>query len=303
MYISAIAGALCIISSFVIFQGALEYTKILKEFSTIDKDKKMEFRYIPRLNLVLMILFFFGYISIGIIIGYSIKLNTELIITSIFILSGVFVYSVIYIQRKMLEYIEDSNIQAISALVNAIEARDEYTKGHSQHVSSIIEVYFYSLSDKEKEKLNIKKLKIAGLLHDIGKIGVKEFVLNKPGRLNDEEYYLMKKHPEIGRNILSSVSSLKEISEWIYYHHERVDGKGYYNIEEEKIPLESRIISVADTYSALVTDRVYRKGKTHEEAVEILLQLKGTQLDENVVNNFVKIKKDKLVQCKKRAFV
>ncbi len=236
--------------------------------------------------------------------GLEIDLNMISLIASIFLMGAIFTYLVIRIQKGMLKYLDNNNIESIAALVNAIEARDEYTKGHSQHVANLIELYCIELTEKEKNKNNIdpKRLKIAGLLHDIGKIGVKEVILNKPGQLDDIEYAAISRHPEIGNHIISSVSHLKDIANWIYYHHERVDGNGYYGKKGKEIPYESRVLAVCDTYSAIVTDRVYRKGLPHEKAVEVLKTLKDTQLDSDILEKFIKIQPDKLEKCKENVF-
>ncbi|OGO84410.1 MAG: hypothetical protein A2Y22_05415 [Clostridiales bacterium GWD2_32_59] len=298
MYANIISGIIIIMSSFVVLEGAIEYSKFIKEFKVFEFSGKKFLKFGPSMILSIMWLFFVVYVAIGVAVGLSPTFNTQIVAAYIFLLGSIFCYLVIRIQKEMLNYVENSNIQSISALVSAIEARDEYTRGHSQHVSNLIEAYYNELPEKEKAKLNIKKLKIAGLLHDIGKIGIKEVILNKEGKLDDDEYAEIRKHSQIGNNILGSVTNLTDIAIWIYYHHERVDGKGYYNKKHDEIPIESRIISTVDTYSALTTDRVYKKGMSHEKALETMQMVKETQLDGDVVDRFVRISVEKLNKCR-----
>lgn len=302
MLVNTINGAIIIISSFIVLESAIEYSKIMKEFKLFEYDKNRFIKLAPVVIFIMMWIFFFSYIGIGIVVGLDFAINKLGLVSAVFLLGGVFTYFVIRIQKKMLEYLESSNIESISALVNAIEARDEYTKGHSEHVANLVELYYNELPEKEKRGLAVKKLKVAGLLHDIGKIGVREVILNKPGKLDELEYAAISRHPEIGNNILSSVTHLRDIAKWIYYHHERVDGKGYYGKTLSEIPVEARIIAVADTYSALVTDRIYRPGLNHQESLEILRTLRGTQLDATILDRFINIPADKMEKCKGEAF-
>lgn len=122
-------------------------------------------------------------------------------------------------------------------------------------------------------------------------------ILNKPEPLAKEEWEIMKTHPKLSRQILDPLKSLREILPWIEYHHERIDGKGYYGIKEEDIPYPAKIIAVADTYSAITMRRSYKPPKTHEEAVEIMKEVAGTQLDKGLVDVFLKIPKEQLAAC------
>ena len=128
-----------------------------------------------------------------------------------------------------------------------------------------------------------------GLLHDIGKIAIDDHILNKPDRLDEEEYTEIKKHPEIGYRILSSVNELSEMAEYVLCHHEAYDGKGYpRGLKGEEIPYLSRIIAVTDAYDAMTRDRSYRKAMTQKEAGEELNRCAGTQFDPHIVEVFLK---------------
>ena len=131
---------------------------------------------------------------------------------------------------------------------------------------------------------------IAGKLHDIGKIGVPDSILLKPGKLTDEEFSIIKKHPLTGASILGSIHSLQPLLPVILHHHERFDGKGYPSgLKGEGIMLWARITAVADTYHALISDRPYRKGMSHEEAMNIIESVRGTQLCPDCVDAFKKL--------------
>lgn len=173
----------------------------------------------------------------------------------------------------------------IKSLITALEARDEYTKGHSLRVQT------YSVKIARNLKLPNKKIRqveLSSILHDIGKIGIPDTILRKPSMLTDEEYDLIKKHPIIGYNILSSIEGLEEILDGIKYHHERFDGKGYpEGLKGKDIPLIARIIAVADTFDAITSDRPYRKGLPTEYALEEIKKVKGTQLDPEIVDTFL----------------
>ena len=173
--------------------------------------------------------------------------------------------------------------------VETIEARDPYTKQHSANVSayamSIAKAYGCSQDE-------IAKLNVSGNLHDIGKIGIPDTILLKPGRLTDEEYKIIKKHPVIGSNIIGHFGMWTDEQSIIRHHHERFDGKGYPDgLKGEEIPLLSRILSVADVYDALTTDRSYRRKMPDHVAVKIIRENAGSQFDPNVVNIFLKLHK------------
>ena len=132
------------------------------------------------------------------------------------------------------------------------------------------------------------RAKTVGLLHDIGKIGIEESILNKPGRLTEEEMTQMKKHPEIGYRILSSVNDMAEMANYVLAHHERIDGKGYpKGLKGMEIPLQARIIAIADAYDAMTSHRSYRTAMSEKQAINELLRSAGTQLDSYLVDVFV----------------
>ena len=167
-------------------------------------------------------------------------------------------------------------LASITSLVVVLEARDAYTRGHSETVAFILAAMARSMDMPEDD---VTALGMAGRLHDLGKIGVPDHVLLKPGRLEDDEFALIKKHPEIGAAILGPIPSLGTLLPVIRHHHERYDGKGYPDgLEGIQIPFWARMTAVADTYHALTSDRPYRRGKTHEQAMKIIEEVRDTQL-------------------------
>jgi response regulator RpfG family c-di-GMP phosphodiesterase len=175
-------------------------------------------------------------------------------------------------------------LDSIASLVSALEARDAYTKGHSIAVSRIASEMLALMGASKKD---IDTLKIAGRLHDIGKIGVMDRVLLKTGKLTEEEFNHIKQHPTIGRKILQPIPSLSDILPVVYCHHERWDGGGYpEGLKGNQIPFWARITAVADTFHALTSDRPYRKGIPYEKAFQIIQEVKRTQLCPESVNIF-----------------
>ncbi|WP_298816165.1 HD domain-containing phosphohydrolase [Chloroflexus sp.] len=177
--------------------------------------------------------------------------------------------------------------QMIAALVGAIEARDTYTYGHSQQVTryAVRLAKEMGLSDQEVEQIHY-----AGLLHDIGKIGVRDDVLLKPGALSPEEFAQMRLHPQIGVRILEQIHGLRDILPIIEAHHERVDGNGYpRGLRGDEIPLGARILAVADAFEALTADRAYRPAMDPEQALQMIQRGSGYQWDPTVVDAFVRL--------------
>ena len=187
-------------------------------------------------------------------------------------------------------------INMVKSLVYAIEAKDDYTRGHSERVCR------YSLLIAERMGLNEERKKVlqwSSILHDSGKIGIPESILNKPWRLEDEEYQIIKNHPIKGHTILEPLEQLASSLPGMLHHHERYDGKGYPGgLKGKEIPLEARIIAVADTYDAMTSNRAYRPGKSPCEALEEMEKVAGSQLDPELVEVFKEVfRKDLKEEC------
>jgi diguanylate cyclase (GGDEF)-like protein/putative nucleotidyltransferase with HDIG domain len=181
-----------------------------------------------------------------------------------------------------------SLLDTVTALAFAIDAKDHYTQGHSQAVSRLAQQLARQLELTDAE---VEEIRLAGILHDIGKIGVPESVLNKPARLTPEEYELMKTHAVLGEKILEplKVKAIERIRRMVRHHHEAFDGQGYPDqLSGNAIPLGARVIKVADCFDTMVSERSYKQGKSVEEAVAELRRCSGTQFDPALVDAFVR---------------
>ncbi|MCX5709043.1 MAG: HD-GYP domain-containing protein [Candidatus Omnitrophica bacterium] len=182
-------------------------------------------------------------------------------------------------------------INTTKAMAAAIEAKDRYTHGHTSRVTTYALEIAKKLEQKNKkvtDKKFLGDIQIASLLHDIGKIGVPESILNKEGLLDPEERKKINEHPMIGVNILQPIHELETVLMGVKYHHERFDGNGYpEGLKGDKIPLIAAIISVADSFDAMTSDRPYRKGFAREKAIDIIKQESGKQFDPYIVEIFL----------------
>jgi putative two-component system response regulator len=186
-------------------------------------------------------------------------------------------------ERKMM-------LASITSLIVALEARDHYTRGHSEAVARLVTEMASQMSISQED---IDSISISGRLHDLGKIGVPDSILLKAGRLTAEEYSLIKQHPVIGANILGSIPSLQYAIPAIRHHHEHFDGTGYPdNLKGSKIPFWARMMAVADTYHALISDRPYRDGMPRDKALQIIKDVRSTQLCPECVDVFLKMISD-----------
>jgi putative nucleotidyltransferase with HDIG domain len=193
---------------------------------------------------------------------------------------------------RLYHNIRDNYLKTIRAFALAVEVKDEYTHGHSENVMKYTVMIAKQLGMPPHE---IERVKYAGLLHDIGKIGVSEYILNKPGKLTPQEFHEIKKHPELGAKIIADVPFLKSLVPLVLHHHEFFGGGGYPGgIAGEEIPLGARILTVSDAYEAMTSDRPYRKSMPEEVAFSILETQKGIQFDPAVVDSFMStIREDK----------
>ena len=170
---------------------------------------------------------------------------------------------------------------SIRMLAAAIDEKDPYTRGHSDRVAKYSVMVGQQLGLSAEE---LDRLRISALLHDVGKIGVDDRVLKKPGALTAEEFQIMKQHPSKGANIMRPVAQLKEMLPGIELHHEHVDGKGYpYGLKGDEIPLMARIISVSDVLDAMTTNRPYQSARDIDDALQVIRKLAGSKFDPNVV--------------------
>lgn len=190
-----------------------------------------------------------------------------------------------YMYKKKLFEGPSMRGKTIQTIVSTLHEKNKREEQHSYRVSKLCESMGIVLGLSEDK---VKELKTVGLLHDIGKIAIEENILNKPGKLTDEEWIQIKRHPEIGYRILSTVNELSEMAEYLLSHHERIDGSGYpKGLTDEEIPLQSKIISIADTYDAMVSERSYRNALPEEVAIEELKRNAGSQFDRELTKIFI----------------
>ena len=179
--------------------------------------------------------------------------------------------------ENLFEEQEEFSVQVIETLVGTIDAKDKYTNGHSVRVAKYSKMIAERLGKSQEE---CKQIYYVGLLHDIGKIGIPDEIINKTSRLTDEEFAVIKTHPDVGYNLLNKLSKIENVSVGAHYHHERFDGRGYpEGLKGEEIPEIARIIAVADTYDAMTSNRSYRNAMSQEKVRSELEKGKGTQFD------------------------
>ena len=187
--------------------------------------------------------------------------------------------------------LDKANLEFLETMARALDARDPYTAGHSDRVSANSTAIAEAMGLPQGE---VEIIRIGAQMHDIGKIGVPDTVLQKKGPLNDEEFKLIKLHPQIGKRILEKVGSFQDYLPIVELHHEDFDGRGYpYGLTGEQVPLGVRIVHVADVYDAVSSDRAYRAAMPPQQVLEILMRGSGTQFDPSVVKAFLKLLRER----------
>ncbi len=201
------------------------------------------------------------------------------------------VFPIFLIRYTLLLYINSKSqfIETVEALMNAIDARDQYTEGHSRRVAEISVAIAKELKYNIR---NIEQLNIAAMLHDVGKIGISDTILNKPGKLTDEEFNTIKEHPEIGIKIIKNIKNIDYVHSIVRNHHERYDGKGYPDGKKgNELPLSVYIVQLADTVDAMASDRPYRKGLPESTIIDEITNYAGAQFHPQVAEAYLNIVK------------
>lgn len=281
------------VGALVLSYGLLDYYSTLKFMQEQSYDQKLFTRPMYRSTFLMMVFFLCGYLVVGTLFFLNPYEDYYVMVSLIFLAGSVFVLFMVKVQRRMATAISEKTFQTIQAMVRAIEAKDIYTRGHSEHVRNLSLLIVERLPETLKHEICIPKLADAAMLHDIGKIGIPDAVLNKPGKLTPEEFEVVKLHPKNGKTILEK-TCYHDVCDWILYHHEHMDGKGYYGLSGSQIPLESRIIALADVFSALYTERVYRSRFSYPEAIAIVRKESGTVLDPLLVDLFCGISEEEI---------
>jgi putative nucleotidyltransferase with HDIG domain len=202
----------------------------------------------------------------------------------LYILSGFFSLSLE--NAYLFEDLKKSYFDTIRAVANSVEARDAYTRGHSNRVAQIAKVIAAEMGWSRRD---LELIDWGGVLHDLGKVGISDTILNKPGKLTDEEFASMKDHPVIGAQIISGIAFLEPLLPYIAQHHERYDGRGYpAGLKGEEIAIQGRLLAIADTYDAMTSDRPYRKGLSDRTAYDEIMRCSGMQFDPVIARAFEK---------------
>jgi putative nucleotidyltransferase with HDIG domain len=200
---------------------------------------------------------------------------------------GLFPLLVLYQSDRLFENVKEAHINSIAALTTALEADEPYTHGHSYRVMRYSQMIGKAMGMGDRD---LETLEYGGLLHDIGKIAITNDIINKPGRLTEEEFADMRRHPTIGADIVDQIKFLREASDLVRHHHERPDGKGYpHGLRDGQISLGCHILNACDAFDAMTSDRPYRKALTVERAIEELVRHKGTQFDSRVVDTVLEL--------------
>lgn len=280
-----IAGAMLMVSNIFRFFVFLRSTR---DVLLIGKKRDLFWK---NLALILLVFFLIGYLFVGF---FS---EPDLMMAAILLFGSVFVAIVETLMIRLLDTARERSIEVAKVLVGIIDARDPYLNGHSHHVQKLTMLLYRYLPRHLKNSVNPVSLEYAALLHDVGKLGVPESILNKPAKLDPEEWEVIVSHPSVGVKILEPLHSFDEIDDWILYHHERIDGKGYYKLKADQIPLASRMIAIADTYSAIRMRRSYKEPKDYGQAIALMREVSGKQLDSELLEIFAAIPEEEIAAC------
>lgn len=282
---------LIILGSIIMVGNIVAYVRFIKSSNDIMLSGKHRESMWEKIGLLLLIFFLAGYIVV------AFAGNPDLLMAGILFFGAIFVTLALILLYYLVDTLKYRSLEMTETLVGVIEARDPNLNGHSRNVQMLCVCLYGHLPAHMKEGINLVNFEYAALLHDVGKLGVPESILNKPGKLDPEEWDVMKQHPKIAMDLLKTLPSFDEIKDWILYHHERMDGQGYYGLPGEEIPMAARIIAVCDTYSAITMRRSYKEKRIHEDAIDIIKEVAGTQLDPDIAGIFVSIPKSEIVAC------
>ena len=244
--------------------------------------------------------------SLGFLVATNAKNKPDFNTIDVKLFNSVANQCMVFIENNHLfDDLKDLFIGSLKALTNSIDAKDQYTRGHSERVAFISRwiaeqmAKVHPITEKQ-----IHHIYLAGLLHDIGKIGVAEAVLCKNGKLTDEEWATIQAHPRIGASILSEIRQMSEIVPGVLGHHERIDGKGYPGgLTGEEIPLVAKIISIADSFDAMTSKRIYRDAMSIQRALKEIEKGIGTQFDEEAARAFLDSDVEKLGRIIQDGFI
>ena len=288
---SAIVLALIIAGVVIMAANILGYILLIKNIHDVLSSGRKLDDALLFCGFGMLIFFLIGYLLVGILF------KPGLMVALILFFGSIFVFVILLLIKNIMGTAKERSLEVTEMLVGVLDARDPNLNGHSIHVKNVAMVFYKHLPHAIKNGINPISLDYAALMHDIGKLGVPEAILNKPAALSDEEWKVMRTHPQVGVKLLKPLKSFDSITDWVLYHHERIDGNGYYKKPEGEIPVEAKILAIADTYSAITMRRSYKAPRTHEDAIRIITEVAGTQLDKELVDIFIQIPKEELEQC------
>ena len=242
-------------------------------------------------GLVLILFFLVGYIFI------VSRLNPNLMIALVLFFGSFFVSLEILLMNKLIKTTKSRALEIAQVLISIIDSYGPNIQGHSLHVKNLMVTFYEYLPRNLKEDYNLISIEYAALFHDIGKLEIPSEVLNKNEALTEDEWKLMRTHPQKSVRLLRAITSFDYIADWILYHHERMDGEGYFFKKGDFIPFPSKMLAIADAYSSMTMGRTYRKKISHEEAIEIIRAEEGKQFDEELAEMFISIPKEKIIEC------
>ena len=285
IYIMILIGAALMVANIIRYANFIKSTKDVLS-SGVRRDRVWEY-----IALALLIFFLIGYLMVA-FFG-----KPDIIMAGILFGGSIFVAIVLTLMFRLMRTVKENCLNIAETLIGVVDARDPNLRGHSLYVRNVSMLLYEYLPQGKKSSINKVSLEFAALMHDIGKLGIPEQILNKPSKLDENEWAVMRNHPRLGVEILNPLNSFREILPWIEYHHEQLDGSGYYHMEENEIPYASKILAVADTYSAITMRRSYKPPRSYEEAIRIIKEVAGKQLDKELVDIFCKIPKERLLDC------
>jgi len=253
-------------------------------------ESPMKYEWPETVESLIAVPFYFSERMIGFMVATNIVDKPDFDSIDIKLFNSVANQCAVFIENgKLFGDLKDLFIGSLKALTNSIDAKDQYTRGHSERVAFISRWIAERLSERQPlSEDQIHTIYLAGLLHDIGKIGINEAILQKKGKLSEDDMKRIHSHPEIGASILADIKQMKEVTCGVLYHHERPDGKGYpEGLKGDEIPLVGKIIGLADAFDAMTSRRVYRDAMSIKCAVSEIEKALGTQFDEQIGKIFI----------------
>ncbi len=218
---------------------------------------------------------------------FTLELYERILTIQIILLATAFIMILVYDYSKKFAYKRSLTAINIKYPFEYRNLKNTFTEFHSQRVSNICYSIAKAMGLNKKQQ---QEVKLAGLMHDAGKIGIPDAILNKKEKLTDEEWNIIREHSFMGYDMLSSIDRLKHIAPYVLQHHERIDGKGYpNNLKSDEIELYSKIISIADAYDAMTSERAYSKAMTKQQSIEEIKNCSGTQFDSKIAKVFIEL--------------